>query len=81
VEATVRRYLTPDSKTLSTLAGRSMAKLFGFAAILLLAFLGAKRGWVSLVWILVGYALPHGVIGLKIAGRKLLDVMGSGTRK
>jgi hypothetical protein len=71
VEWSVRRFIRPEAQTAGRVLGASLAKLGAAALALILAFLAARRGWLSLVWVLLGFTLPHAVIVLKLAGRIL----------
>jgi hypothetical protein len=72
VEWTVRRYVASGGAAGRSVAATFMLKLPAIAGLLLLAGLAGKRGWVSLLWIVPGFALPHAVIVLKLLGRWLL---------
>jgi hypothetical protein len=69
VEWTVRRYVRPETSSTRSMLGASAAKMLLAAGVLVLAFIAAQRGWLSLVWVLVGFMLPHVVIVLKLVGR------------
>jgi hypothetical protein len=71
VEWSIRRFITPDTQSPRGLVGMLLVKLVGAALILGLAFFGAMKGWLNLLAILPGFALPHFVIVLKLVGQKL----------
>lgn len=79
-EWSIRRFITPESRSAGGLLWVSMLKLFLIMGIVFSAFWAATRGWINLPWALPGFMLPHIVLVLKLAGRKLLQVVGS-TRK
>lgn len=74
VEWTVLRFIRPGVRSTRGLLGMLLLKLVGAAAVLGLAFAGAQKGWLSLLWLLAGFALPHTVIFLKLAGQKLREL-------
>lgn len=76
LEWSVRRHLRPGKKSAAMLLGASVGKLFGITLILVLALYAAQRGWISLLWLVPGVALPHAVVILKLAGRKLTERLG-----
>lgn len=74
LEWSVRRHLRSGTKSAAALMGVSIGKLFGITAVLVLAMFAAQRGWISLLWVLPGVALPHTVVVLKLIGRKLTEL-------
>jgi hypothetical protein len=74
VEWTVLRFIRPGSRSARGLLGMLLLKLLGAAAVLALAVVGALKGWLSLLWLLAGFAMPHAVIFLKLAGQKLREL-------
>jgi hypothetical protein len=52
----------------------SLLKLPLVLGLLVLLYLAARRGWINLIWVLVGFALPHGVLVLKLVGMKVLEL-------
>lgn len=71
----VRRFISPDQRSPGSLLGLSALKLVLVGAVLVGAFLAARRGWVALLWIPVGFAIPHGVIMLKLIGQKVNEAL------
>ena len=82
VEWSVRRFIQPEAQSASRVVLASLLKLLAAAAVLFFAFIAALRGWISLPWVLAGFALPHLVAGLKLAGQWVIsrNPAGSGTR-
>lgn len=74
VEWTVLRFVRPGNRSTRGLLGMLLLKLVGAATVLGLAFVGALNGWLSLLWLLGGFALPHSVIFLKLIGQKLREL-------
>jgi len=74
VEWTVLRFIKPGSQSARGLMGMLLLKLLAAAAVLGLAFVGALKGWLLLIWVLPGFALPHTVIFLKLVGQKLREL-------
>lgn len=75
LEWAIRRFITPETRSPGTLLAVSALKLAAAAGILIGAFLAAQRGWVSILWILVGFAIPHLVIVLKLVGQKVNEAI------
>lgn len=71
----VRRFISPDQRSAGSLLGLSVLKLVLVAAVLVGTFLAARRGWVALLWVLVGFAVPHVVLVLKLVGQKVNEAM------
>ena len=71
LEWSVRRFIQPQAQSVKALMGAIVAKMLLVGIVLVLAFMAALRGWISLLWVLVGFTLPHIVIGLKLIGQKL----------
>jgi hypothetical protein len=80
VEWTILRFINPQAQSARGLVGMLMLKLFGAAIVLGLAFFGAIKGWISLLWVLPGVALPHLVIVLKLLGWKLKQMGEEGVK-
>jgi hypothetical protein len=74
LEWSVRRYIQPGAKSLRPLFLMSIVKFLLAAVILAFAFVAALRGWLSLLWVLPGFMLPHVIIGLKFVGQKIVAV-------
>jgi hypothetical protein len=72
LEWSVRRYIQPESRSPSALIVVSLLKLLVAALVLVLAFVGATRGWIALPWVLLGFALPHVVAALKLVGQRVV---------
>jgi hypothetical protein len=72
VDWAVRRFLTAESPAMGPLIGTSMAKIIGAAVVLAGIFAAAMRGWIGLIWVLAGFALPHTVVFLKLIGRAVV---------
>ncbi len=77
LEWAIRRFISPETRSPGTLLAVSVLKLVVAAGILVGAFLAAQRGWVSILWILVGFAIPHLVIVLKLIGQKVNEAIRS----
>lgn len=75
LELGVRRFISPEQRSPGSLLGLSALKLLLVALVLVGAFLAARRGWVALLWVLVGFALPHVVLVLKLVGQKMNEAM------
>ena len=71
VEMSIRRFITPETQSPQGLIGMLLLKLLGATAILGFCFFAAVKGWMNLLALLPGFALPHFVIVLKLAGQKL----------
>lgn len=71
-EWTVRR--TVQSHKQSTILVALAVKFPLILLVLYLLFLGAQRGWINLIMVLAGFALPHVVLSLKLLGRKVLEL-------
>lgn len=71
-EAAVRRFITPEAGSTRGLLGASCLKLFLLGGLVIAVFWLALRGWINPLWTLPGFALPHLVILLKLAGRRVL---------
>lgn len=69
----VRRLVRPGSELRSVLKLQGLLFLHFLAGggLVVLAFVLARRGWLSLLWLLPGYGLPHVVFGMKLLGRWL----------
>jgi hypothetical protein len=72
VEWSVRRFVRPEAPAMNRLIGATMAKILLAAALMAVIFVGAQRGWVAPLWVLAGFALPHGVVFLKLIGRAVV---------
>jgi hypothetical protein len=70
-EWSVRKWVNPGEQSMKRLAAVSTAKLFGGMFLLILAFLAARQGWMNLLWVLPGFAMPHAVLLLKLLGQKV----------
>ncbi|MBM3459229.1 MAG: hypothetical protein FJX77_11935 [Armatimonadetes bacterium] len=71
LEWTVRRFVNPGQNSLRPLGIVSLFKLIAAAGVLGLAAFLATRGWLSLPWLLIGFVVPHAVLGLKVLGKML----------
>jgi hypothetical protein len=74
MEVTVRALIKPGSRSARGLIGAMLLKLLIATLVLFFCFLGAMRGWVSLFWVLLGFAMPHLVISLKLLGQQIRRV-------
>jgi hypothetical protein len=72
IEWSIQKFVRPDVTSLKSLAYLSAAKSLLTAVVAMLAFFAAVKGWLSLLWMLPGFAMPHVVIGLKLVGQKLV---------
>ncbi len=77
VEWSVRRFIRPESRSPGSLLLVSLGKLLLFTVLLGLAFAGATKGWVALIWLLPGFSVCWVVTGLKFLGWKVLQASGS----
>lgn len=75
VEWSIKRFVQPESRSTGGLLVVLLAKLAGATVILVLAFIAALKGWLSILWVLVGFAMPHGVIVLKLVGQKVRQLL------
>jgi len=73
VEWSIKRFIQPESRSARGLIGVLLVKMVGAAVILVLAFLAALKGWLALLWVLAGFAMPHAVVVLKLVGLKLRE--------
>lgn len=67
----VRRFVGPETRSAGRLLGLVLLHLTLAGVMLVVAFLLARAGLLSLFWVIPGYALPHAVVGLKLVGRFL----------
>ena len=80
VEWSVRRFVRAEGGSSGRLMLVSVLKMLVITVVLVLAFLAALRGWLSLLWMLGGFSLPGAVILLKLLGQKLIQAAGSDRR-
>jgi hypothetical protein len=73
LEWTVRGFTTSGRASPTLLAALSMLKLLVIIGILAGAFVAARAGRLSLIWVVPGFMMPHLVIVLKIVGLKLIE--------
>src|SRR3712207_7369659 len=52
-----RSYIRPEIQSVTSMLAASLGKMALIAGVLVLAYLAAVRGWVSLLWVLPGFAL------------------------
>ena len=71
LEWSIRRFIRPEARSARSLVGIMLVKMVAITVILALAFAAALRGWISLIWVLVGFMLPHAVVMLKLVGQKV----------
>ncbi|MFN3649436.1 MAG: hypothetical protein ACK47B_07615 [Armatimonadota bacterium] len=76
-EWAIRRFITPERRSKGAVALVMLLKVPVVALVLWLAYTGAQQGWISLVWVIAGFAVPHVVLVLKLVGRKLNDLVGA----
>lgn len=74
-ELTIKRFIQPGSQDMTSMVWVSLGKLLVMIAVVVGAFWATSRGYLNLPWALPGFMLPHLVIVLKLAGRKLSSVM------
>lgn len=79
VEWSIKRFIQPDSRSTRGLLGALLAKMAGATLVLVLAFVAALKGWLSILWVLAGFAMPHMVIVLKLVGQKVRQAMDTTT--
>lgn len=77
VEWSIKRFIQPESRSPRGLIGVLVAKMLAATLILVLAFVAALKGWLSILWVLAGFAMPHAVIVLKLAGQKVRELTRS----
>jgi hypothetical protein len=73
VEWSIKRFIQPESQSARGLIGVLVVKMVGASAILVLSFIAALKGWLSILYVLFGFAMPHLVVVLKLAGIKLRE--------
>lgn len=71
-EMAVRRFINPEASSTRGLVGASCLKLVLLFSLVIGVFVAALRGWINPIWTLPGFMLPHAIILLKLAGRKVL---------
>jgi hypothetical protein len=74
-EYSVRQLLAKKASP-GRLVGLLVAKMMAAVGVLLFALWGARQGWVSLLSLCAGFALPQAVILLKLMGQRLRAAMG-----
>ena len=74
MEVTVRALIKPGSRSAKGLAFVMLGKLLLAASVLVLCMMAAMRGWLNLIWLLAGFALPHTVVMLKLLGQQIRKV-------
>ena len=74
VEWSIVRFLQPNVRSTRGLVGVFLAKMLAATAILVFAFIAALNRWIHLPWVLIGFAMPHLVVGLKLLGQKVRDL-------
>jgi Kef-type K+ transport system membrane component KefB len=74
VEWSVVRLIRPGSRSARGLLGILLLKLFAAALVLGVSVYGYTRGWINLLWLAGGFALPHAVLVLKLAGQKVREL-------
>lgn len=75
-EWSIRRFIRPEARSTGALLWASLAKLLLIIGVVVGAFWAATRGLIQLPWALPGFMLPHLVILLKLAGRKVQQMAG-----
>ena len=78
VEWSIKRFIQPESHSARGLIGVLVVKMVGASLILVLSFIAAMKGWLSIVWVLAGFAMPHMVVVLKLAGHKVREFYATG---
>lgn len=74
MEVTVRALIKPGSRSAKGLIGVMVGKLLLATAVLVLCLMAALRGWLNLIWLLAGFAMPHSVVMLKLLGQQIRKV-------
>lgn len=74
VEWSIKRFIQPEARSTKGLIGALLVKMLLALVILVVAFLAAVKGWLSILWVLPGFAMPHAVVVLKLAGLKLREL-------
>jgi hypothetical protein len=77
VEWSIKRFIQPEARSTKGLIWTLVVKMLLALVILVLAFLAAVKGWLSILWVLPGFAMPHAVVVLKLAGLKLRELQTS----
>ena len=72
-EWSIRRFINPEQASARSLLGVSLLKLAILIGVVVGAFWAARSGYLNLPWALPGFMLPHLVILLKLAGRKVQE--------
>jgi hypothetical protein len=80
-DLSVKRFINPDSKSVGGLLGVSCAKLLVMILLVIGTFVAAKKGWINLIWALPGFAVPHLVILLKLAGQRIVAMNREAERR
>jgi hypothetical protein len=80
LEWSVRRYIQPGAKSMRSLIVVSLAKTLLMFVVLGLSYVAATNGWLSLLWVLPGFMLPHLIIGLKFVGQKVVATSRASAR-
>jgi hypothetical protein len=73
VELTVRRFIRPEEQSVRSMTLLTVGKMGVIFALLFLAFLGAKQGWLNLLGVAAGFPLPGFIFVLKLVGLKLVE--------
>jgi hypothetical protein len=74
MEVTVRALIKPGSRSAKGLIGVMVGKLLLATVVLILCLMAALRGWINLIWLLAGFAMPHSVVMLKLLGQQIRKV-------
>lgn len=69
LEWSVCTFFRPGQHSAGKLLAVSLGKMLVMFGALVLAYVAATHKWLSLLWVLPGFALPHLVIVLKLVGR------------
>jgi hypothetical protein len=80
-DLSVKRFINPDSNSVGGLLGVSCAKLLVMILLVIGTFVAAKKGWINLLWALPGFAVPHAVILLKLAGQRIVAMNREAERR
>lgn len=80
-DVSVKRFINPESKSVGALLGVSCAKMAVMILLVIATFVAHKQGWINVVWALPGFAVPHVVILLKLAGQKIVAMNREAERR
>src|SRR5688500_16196976 len=79
-ELSVRTFLKPDQQSVRPMVASSLGKTAVVFVLILLAFLGAERGWINLIALAAGFPLPGLILALKLIGHMAVEASKADTR-